>query len=163
MDPSQRVWMIILASLPIACGPPSESVGGGQVPFDTAAVRAEVEAGVTAFHAADTARDSQAVIDLLWTDYSMFVDGQRADYSDVVAGSRAFMSTLDLFATEWSDLRISVLAEDFAVSSFVFRDSIISKDGELIRALGPTTFGWLRRDGEGRVIFADADHYPIVE
>jgi len=124
-------------------------------------VTAEVVSAVSAFHAADIARNAEAVIDLLWPEFSIMVDGQRQTYDEVVAGSRQFMATLDLFHTEWTDLRVTALTRDNAIASFQFRDSIIVKDGTLIRARGPTTFVWQRRNGEWRVLFADADHYPI--
>lgn len=93
----------------------------------------------------------------------MWADGVRVEYADVVAGSPAFMSTLDVFHTEWSDLRIRPLGPNTALASFHFRDSIVAKDGSITRAQGPNTFIWERRDGEWRVIFGDADHYPIEE
>jgi len=121
----------------------------------------EVGAAVWAFHAADTAMDAEGVIGLLWPDYYMLGDGQRVGYEDAVLGSREFMASLKLFATEWTDLRITPLGPDAAVASFQFRDSIITKSGELSRAQGPTTFVWERRAGEWRLVYADADHYPI--
>ncbi len=128
---------------------------------DPAQIAAEVEAAVWAFHAADTARDAEAVIDLLWPDFTMLVDGNRIGYSDVVAGSREFMASLELFDTEWTDLQITTLGSDAAVASFQFRDSIVTATGDLIQNRGPTSFVWQRRGGVWRLLFADADHYPI--
>lgn len=119
----------------------------------------QVEAAVWAFHAADTARNAEGVIDLLWPEFTMLVDGRRLTYPEVAAGSREFMATLESFHTEWSDLEIVSLGSDAAISSFVFRDSIVTRDGEVNQAHGPTTFVWQRRAGEWRVLFADADHY----
>ena len=129
--------------------------------FDSADVVAEVEAAVWAFHAADTAKSAEGVIALLWPEYSMLGDGARLTYADAATGSREFMATLELFHTEWSDLEIIPLGRDAAISSFLFRDSIVTEAGELIRARGPTTFVWERRSGEWRLRFGDADHYPI--
>ena len=128
---------------------------------DLASVAAEVEAAVWAFHAADTARDAEAVIGLLWPEYDMLVDGVRVGYDEVVEGSRSFMPSLELFHTDWTDLRITPLGADAAVASFQFRDSIVTKTGELIRSQGPTTFVWQRRNGEWRLLHGDSDHYPI--
>jgi len=130
--------------------------------FDVSPVVAEVEAAVWAFHAADTARDAEAVIRLLWPDYDMLVDGQRVDYEQVASSSREFMATLELFHTVWSDLQVIPIGPDAAISSFLFRDSIVSRTGELTRAEGPTTFLWERRSSEWRLRFGDADHYPII-
>ena len=134
---------------------------------DPAQVSAEVEAAlaveaaVWAFHAADTAKDAEAVIGLLWPDFTMLADGNRISYGDAVAGSREFMAGLELFDTEWTDLQITVLGPDAAVASFQFRDSIVTSAGDLIQNRGPTSFVWQRRAGEWRLLFADADHYPI--
>jgi ketosteroid isomerase-like protein len=128
---------------------------------DPSRISAEVEAAVQAFHAADTSMNAEAVIGLLWPDYTMFVDGTRIGYDDVVAGSRDFMASLELFHTDWTDLEITVLGPDAAVASFLFRDSIVTSAGDLIQARGPTSFVWQRRGGEWRLLFGDADHYPI--
>jgi hypothetical protein len=92
----------------------------------------QVEAAVWAFHAADTSRNADGVIDLLWPEFTMLADGRRLTYPEVAAGSREFMATLESFNT---------------------------RDGEVNRAHGPTKFVWQRRAGEWRVLFADADHY----
>jgi len=128
---------------------------------DLSSVVSEVEAAVWAFHAADTSRDALVVAGLLWPEYTMLADGERLEYNDVVAGSQTFMAGLASFSTDWSDLRITPLNLDHAVSSFLFRDSIVTTAGELIQSRGPTTFVWQRRDGEWRVLYGDSDHYTI--
>jgi hypothetical protein len=133
----------------------------GDEAVDLDAVRAEVTAAVEAFHAADTARDADGVIRLLWPEYTMLVDGRRSDYDEVVNGAREFMPGLELFHTKWTDLQVTPLSADAAIAQFLFRDSIITLAGDTIRAQGPTTFVWTRRDGDWRLLFGDADHYPI--
>lgn len=128
---------------------------------NTSHVIPEVEQALDAFHAADTSMYAQGVIDLLWPEYTMLADGARISYDDVVTGSRAYMSSLVFFHTTWSDVRIVPLAPDLAISSFVFRDSILKKDSTLIRSKGPNTFVWQKRHGEWRVLYGDADHYAI--
>jgi hypothetical protein len=128
---------------------------------DLSQVSAQVSAAVQAFHAADTARNADGVIALLWPEYTMLVDGQRMQYAEIVASTRAFMPGLELFHTDWTDLEVIPLAENTAIASFLFRDSIITLAGDTIRAQGPTTFIWTRRAGEWRLLFGDADHYPI--
>jgi hypothetical protein len=129
---------------------------------DLAQVKTEVEAAVWAFHAADTARDAEAVIRLLWPEYTMLADGSRLSYEQVAAGSREFMAGLALFHTDWYDLQVTPLGQDAAVASFQFRDSIVTNAGELIRNRGTTIFVWQRRGGEWRVLFADANHRPAA-
>jgi hypothetical protein len=142
------------------CSAPSKELAE-ESPPDEATVIAEVEAAVWAFHAADTALDAEGVIDLLWPEYTMLADGTRLSYEDVVTGSRSYMASLELFHTVWTDLEITPIGPDAALSSFQFRDSIITVAGELIRNQGPTSFVWERRNGEWRVVYGDADHYPI--
>ena len=145
----------------VACSNPPNRSSVESLTVDTSTIAAEVEAAVWAFHAADTARDAEAVIGLLWPEYYMFVDGARLGYEEAAQGARGFMPTLELFHTDWTDLRITPLGPNSAVASFQFRDSIITLAGELMQSRGPTTFVWQRRDGEWRLLFGDADHYPI--
>ena len=133
---------------------PSEST------FNKAEVEREVTAAVWAFHAADTSKNAQAVLDLLWPEYTMLADGRRIAYSDVAAGSPAFMESLEVFHTEWTDLQIIPISEKAALSSFLFRDSLVNKAGEVTKKQGPNTFLWEKRGEEWRVLYGDADHYP---
>jgi len=127
-----------------------------------AAVRTAVEAKVWAFHAADTARDAETIVGMLWPDYEMLVDGQRVSFEAVPRGARQFMAGLRSFHTVWSDVKVVPLSEELAIASFIFRDSIVGADGGLTQSRGPTTFVWEKRRGEWRLRFGDADHYPVV-
>ena len=150
----------VYALATLGCGEPPEHALDERSDRRQAAV-VEVEAAVWAFHAADTARNAEGVIELLWPEFTMLADGTRLSYVDVATGSREFMGSLESFHTEWSDLEIVPLGVDAAVSSFTFRDSIVTRAGELIRSRGPTTLVWQRRGGEWKVLFGDADHYPL--
>jgi hypothetical protein len=148
----------LAATAPMAC-----SRSAGDVPArDQARIVAAVQAAVWSFHAADTARDAEAVIRLLWPEFTILADGTRLDYDQVATGSREFMGGLALFHTVWSDLRVTPIGQHAAVASFQFRDSIVTRTGELTRNRGTTTFVWQRRNGEWRLLFADADHRPVV-
>ena len=151
---TQRLLLALLLLL-LGCQPETSRT-------DISHVVPEVQAALDAFHAADTSRHAQGVIDLLWPEYTMFADGARIGHVDVVSGSKAFMESLALFHTTWSDVQIIPLAPDLAISSFIFRDSILKHDGTLIQSQGPNSFVWERREGEWRVLYGDADHYPIA-
>ena len=153
---SRRTSLVLAVVVLHACDAPP-----AQRPAGPSEVRADVEAAVWAFHAADTARDAEGVIALLWPEYQMLVDGRRLTYEQVVQGSREFMGDLTLFHTEWTDLRVTPIGADAALASFLFRDSILTRSGELIRNRGPTTFLWVRRGDEWRILYGDSDHYPI--
>ena len=126
-----------------------------------AIVLKEVEEAVWAFHAADTSRNAEAVINLMWPECNMLIDGNRIQYDDLVNGARSFMPTLKVFHTEWTDLDIIPINPENALSSFIFNDSIVTNSGVITRAKGPNTFLWQRRGSEWRIIYGDADHYPI--
>jgi hypothetical protein len=128
---------------------------------DLSRVTGEVTAAVQALYAADTARDAEAMVGLLWPEYSMLVDGRRLGYAEIVEGTRKFMAGLEVFHTKWMDLDVIPLNESAAVASFQFRDSMITAAGDTLRSRGPTTLIWARRAGEWRLLFGDADHYPI--
>ena len=127
---------------------------------DTAEVIEQVRGQVNAFHAADTSLNAQGVADLLWPEFTMLADGNRVSYEEVRTGSQAFMASLETFHTEWADLKIIPLSKRHAISSFIFTDSIVAKDGTLTQARGPNTFVWEKREEVWKVIYADADHYP---
>ena len=145
----KAVRALLIAATLGACTEPPDGRAPDNTPIDTAAVLHEVEAAVWAFHAADTARNADAVIALLWPEFEMLADGNRVGYQEAVAGSRGFMSGLEVFATDWTDVRIIPLGPDHAVASFQFRDSILTKTGDLIQAEGPTTFVFEQSDGGG--------------
>ena len=121
----------------------------------------QVKIQVNAFHAADTSLNSDGVIALLWPEFTMLSDGNYIAYNDVKTGSKAFMESLKSFHTEWNDLRIIPLGSNNAISSFIFTDSLVAKDGTTTLYKGPNTFVWEKRDGVWKVLYADADHYPI--
>jgi hypothetical protein len=148
--------------LALACTRAPEEMSPQLTPAERDALIAEVEGRVWAFHAADTARNAEGVIGLLWPEYTMLADGSRLDYDQAAAGSREFMAGLALFHSDWTELEVVPLGRDAAVASFMFRDSIVTLSGDLIQSQGTTTFVWERRSGEWRVLFADADHRSIT-
>lgn len=155
-DPPCRTGLLLAAfALVAACAQPEPKPDG------LASVRAEVEALVWTFHAADTAMDAEAVIGMLWPDFEMLVDGERLSFEQVAQGSREFMSSLRSFHTVWSDLEVLPLSPDLAITSFIFRDSLLTAEDQLLQSRGPTTLLWERRGGEWRIRYGDADHYQI--
>ena len=129
--------------------------------FDPNLVKTQITKMIWEFHAADTSRNAQGVIDLLWPDFTMLADGNRTSYDNVATGSKQFMASLDHFHAEWSDIQIISLSDEWALSSFIFQDSLVSKTGTVTQNRGPTTLLWQKRDGEWRILFGDADHYPV--
>jgi hypothetical protein len=93
----------------------------------------------------------------------MLADGNYISYEDVRTGAKQFMASLETFHTVWNQLRIIPLGNQFAISSSLFTDSLVAKDGSVTQSRGPNTFICENRDGQWKVIYADADHYPIEE
>lgn len=157
------VVVFACACLASACGP-SERIG--QAPLtdaERAAVVSSVDSAVRAFRQADLELDGQRVVDHLWPEFYMYGDGVRSEYAAVRDNIQTFMAGLKSFDTEWSDVEVVPLGRDAALASFRFRDSIVTAEGALVRSQGPTTLLWQRRGSEWRLLYADADHYPVAE
>ena len=128
---------------------------------DTDELIAQVKRQVNAFHSADTTLNSEGVLDLLWPEFTMLSDGKYINFEHVSEGAKSFMASLESFHTKWDSLRIIPLGDKHAISSFIFTDSIVAKDGTLTQSRGPNTFIWEQRNGIWKVIYGDADHYSI--
>jgi|GEM_PF-1875803 len=141
-----------------ACAP----AGGA---FDEAAreaIEASVDSATRGFHAAELAGDAERTIAYLAPDFYMYNNGVRSDYDSVVAGIRSSFGTLTHFESEWREVAIRALGPDAALVSLVFRDSLVPATGRPMRYTGPTTLIWERSAGAWRIVFADADHYPVT-
>lgn len=130
---------------------------------ERAAVISAVDSAVRAFRQADLDLDGQGVVDHLWPEFYMYGDGVRSEYPTVRDNILAFMAGLKSFDTEWSDVEVVPLGRDAALASFLFRDSIVTVEGALVRSQGPTTLIWQRRGAEWRLLYADADHYQVAK
>jgi ketosteroid isomerase-like protein len=150
--------VVVLMVVAVGCVEPNEYVGLSEA--ERSAVVNAVEAATWAFHAADTSRSAEGVLDLLWPEFSLLGDGNRSDYASVAEGATQFMSNVDTFHTVWDDLQIIAIGSTAAVSSFIFTDRITMNSGDVIESRGPNTFVWEKRDGVWKVIHTDADHYP---
>lgn len=129
--------------------------------IDSAQIINEVKIKVNAFYAADTSLNAQVMVDLLWPEFTMLADGNHIVYEDVKRGTKAFMDSLETFRTEWKDLKIIPISRYHAISLFIFTDSLVAKDGTITQSRGPNTFVWEKRNDEWKVIYGDADHYPV--
>jgi hypothetical protein len=151
--------VFVAALLATACQQPAPE------PVLTAAdeqrIVATVESLTAAFEQAERQRYPERVLAFIAPDFYMYADGVRSDYDEVVAGIREIES-FQHFEPGWADLEVRVLGPNAAVASFTFRDSIVTGAGDVLLAGGATTLIWERRDGQWQVVYADADHYPVV-
>ncbi len=127
---------------------------------DEQLIVATVESLTGAFEQAERDRNPDGVLALIAPDFYMYADGVRADYDEVVAGIRDIAS-FQHFEPGWANLEVRVLGPHAALATFTFRDSIVTGPGQVLLAGGATTLVWERRGGEWRVVYADADHYPV--
>jgi len=156
MRPIARYHFAFLV-LVTACAPAGQSLSDA----DRATIAAAVDSATRAFQAAERARDAEATIAHMATDFYMYNDGVRSDYESVVASIRGTMGSFAHFEPHWTNLEVKVLGPDAALVTLVFRDSIVTVTGETMRLTGPTTLVWERRGADWLITFADADHYPV--
>lgn len=147
---------VVSSSLAPGCQPTGDVLSEGEKAETAASVRQAVEA----FAAAERARDAETAISFLAPDFYMYADGKRADYGSVVEQIRSTLTQLEGFDTTWSDIEVTVLSRDHALVSLIFEDTITAADGTSTSLWGPNTFLWQRVDGNWRLLYVDADHYP---
>lgn len=115
-----------------------------------------------AFEEAERAQDAERLIAFLAGDFYMYVDGARSGYDSVAASMQRNLGTMQHFEPGFANVEVRVLARDAALVSLTFRDSIITASGDLLQSQGPTTLIWQQREGQWRIVYADADHYPVL-
>ena len=144
------LWLLVVTGCSSA-PPPTEA--------ERAKIGAAVDSATRSFQDAERARDAERIIAHLAPDFYIYVDGVRNSYAQSSEMIRQAMPTLDVFEPAWNDLEIRVLGRNAAVASFVFRDSMVTVDGDVTVTTGPTTLVWERRGDDWLVVYADADHY----
>ena len=82
------------------------------------------------------------------------------DCKGVLAVIRATLPGLAVFDARWSDVETRALSPTSAVTSFLFRDSIVTLEGETTVMRGPSTLVWEKRGDDWLIVYVDADHYP---
>ena len=113
------------------------------------------------FEEAERSRDPERLIAYLAFDFYMYTDGIRTSYDSVTASMRRTLGTMQHFEPGFAEVEVRVLGRDAALVSLTFRDSIITASGDLLQFQGPTTLIWERLEGQWRLVYADADHYPV--
>ncbi len=154
MNPARILAVVLWTSL-FGCTsltPLSES--------ESAAIVSEVTACTRAFEEAERQRDVEGLLAHLAPGFFMYQDGQRVDYEATVSQIRSSLPTLQVFDTEFSDVRVTVLGPAGAVVSLTFRDEITDAAGTTTRQRGATTLAWKRQGGSWRIVYAHAEHHP---
>jgi hypothetical protein len=157
IPPVHRI-VFVAALLVAACQQPAPEPG--PTAADHQLIAATVDSLTRAFEQAERDLQPGRVLSFLSPDFYMYADGVRANYGEVVTGIHE-ISTFQHFEPGWENLEVRALGPGAALASFTFRDSIVTASGEVLLAGGATTLIWERRDGGWRVVYADADHYPV--
>ena len=143
--------------LAVACGPAPRPAD------DKALVAADVDSATRAFEQAQRDRDPERIVSFLAPGFYMYSDGVRSGYDSVAAAIRAGFRGIRFNEPGFSNIAVLVQGPDEAISSFAFRDSIITGAGELQRAQGATTLVWKRLNGKWQIVYAHADHHPVTK
>ena len=125
------------------------------------AIAASVDSVTWALEEAERSRDPERTIAYLAPDFYMYADGIRTGYDSVTASMRRNLGTMQHFEPGFDNVEVRVLARDAALVSLTFRDSVVTASGDLLQFQGPTTLIWQRLEGQWRIVYADADHYPV--
>ena len=125
------------------------------------AIAASVDSVTWALEEAERSRDPERTIAYLAPDFYMYADGVRTPYDSVTASMRRTLGTMQHFEPGFAEVEVRVLGRNAALVSLTFRDSIITASGQTLQFRGPTTLIWERLQGAWRIVYTDADHYPV--
>jgi ketosteroid isomerase-like protein len=126
-----------------------------------ATVVAQVDSALHAFEAAQRARDADAAIALMARDFQMYTDGARQAYDSVAHNIRTSFASMRFVEPGFADISVRAMSPAVALTSFHFRDSLITNTGELLRFTGATTLLWELRRGRWLMTHGHADHRPV--
>ena len=155
--------LAVMCVMLAACSPnPRTDRDDAMTAAERSTIEMAVDSATRSFEAAERARDAEAAIAHLAPEFYIYADGVRSEYDAVVEGMRGFLGTLQHFEPGWENVEVLVLGPRAALSTFTFRDSIVTAEGELQMARGPTTLAWERRGNDWLIVYGDADHYPVT-
>jgi ketosteroid isomerase-like protein len=126
------------------------------------AIAGRIDSLMRAFEEAERSRDPERVIEYLAPDFYMYVDGMRTGYNSVAANMRRTLGSLQHLEPGFQNVEVRVLGRNAALVSMTFRDSVVTASGQTQQLQGPTTLIWERLQGQWRLVYADADHYPVA-
>ena len=125
------------------------------------AVAASVDSAVGAFEAAQRARDAEAAIALMAPGFFMYTDGTRQERDSVAANIRRSFASVQHLEPGFADIEVFPLSRTSGLSSFRFRDSLVTAEGASMRFAGATTLLWELREGKWQMRYGHADHRQV--
>jgi ketosteroid isomerase-like protein len=125
-------------------------------------VRELVERRMASFEAAERALDAQALVRHFSEadDFYMHNDGQRLTFETIAAAVREAFPTLRALDGGFTGVEVHVLAEDAALATARFHETITAKDGTVVRQRGAASWLWRVQEGEWKIVYGHVDHYP---
>lgn len=126
------------------------------------AITDAVETRMRSFEAAERALDAEHLIAHFapGPDFHLYNDGERFSYEAICANLRAGFSSLRSIDGGFEDMHVFVLAPDVALATAQFREVITDQAGGVIRVRGAASWLWRLTDGEWKIVYGHADHYP---
>lgn len=121
-----------------------------------------IEKRVASFEAAERELNAVALLQHFWNgaDFYMHNDGQRITYDAIAGGVQQAFPTLQSMEGGFTGIEIQVFADDVAMVTARFQETMTTKDGVVIRQRGAATWLWRLRNGEWTIAYGHVDHYP---
>ena len=117
---------------------------------------------MASFEAAERALDASALIGHFSTagDFYMHNDGQHLDREAIATAVQNAFPTLMALEGGFEGLEVHVLADDAALATARFRETITTRDGVTLRQQGAASWLWRLREGQWSIVYGHVDHYP---
>ena len=127
-----------------------------------AQIREAIHRRMASFEAAERALDASALIGHFSTagDFYMHNDGQQLDRGTIATAVQNAFPTLMALEGGFEGLDIHVLADDAALATALFRETITMRDGVTLRQQGAASWLWRLREGQWTIVYGHVDHYP---
>lgn len=125
-------------------------------------IASAVQAAMMSFEAAERALDADALIAHFaeTPDFHVYLDAQRLSYQTMVSNFRTGFPKLHSIVGGFQGIHVIVLAPDSALATAAFREAITDAGGVTTRVRGAASWLWRRVDGDWRIVYGQAAHYP---
>jgi len=106
--------------------------------------------------------DAEKFIDLCLNspEFVVFSDGKGLSYDEFVKSERKALALFKKFQIRWDTLAVKVLAADAVAAYGSFHQVHTYKEGGVAAFTGDVTWIAVRRNGEWKLLYAHAWHFP---
>ena len=129
---------------------------------ERARIRELIEERMASFETAERALDPEALVRHFSEagDFYMHNDSHRVTFETIAAAVREAFPTLQALDGGFTGVEVHVLAEDAALATARFHETITARDGTVVRQRGAASWLWRVRGGEWKIVYGHVDHYP---